>query len=90
MAPVDRTASNLERARLRPERDRLRKLLRGLRLTAKMDQTAVAKRLGRPQSFVSRYESGERRLDLAELGLVCKALGVTLSDIVRRFEKGTR
>lgn len=31
-----------------------------------MTQTDVARELGRPQSFVSKYERGERRLDLIE------------------------
>ena len=42
------------------------------------------------QSFVSTYESGERRLDLMELKQVCKALGVSILDFVERFEKPKR
>jgi transcriptional regulator with XRE-family HTH domain len=45
----------------------------------------VAKALGYPQSFVSKYESGERRLDLLELSDVCKAIGVPIVDFVNRF-----
>jgi transcriptional regulator with XRE-family HTH domain len=37
------------------------------RLQAGMTQAQVAKRLGRPQSFVSKIESGERRVDVIEL-----------------------
>lgn len=37
---------------------------------------------------MSKYESGDRRLDLAELRDVCKALGVSLAEVVERFEKG--
>jgi len=39
-----------------------------------------------PQSFVSKYETGERRLDVIELRAVCEALGTTLSTFVKRFE----
>jgi transcriptional regulator with XRE-family HTH domain len=49
----------------------------------------VARKLGKPQSFVSRYEAGERRLDLVELHDVCNALGVSLVEFVSRFERGS-
>jgi len=86
MDHIDRSASERERARLRPERERLCRLLRVLRAEAGLDQLDVARHLGRHQSFVSRYETGERKLDLVELGLVTKALGATLADLIRRFE----
>jgi transcriptional regulator with XRE-family HTH domain len=43
--------------------------------------------LGQPQSFVSKYESGERRLDVLELRQVCAVVGVSLADFVRRLER---
>ncbi|MAC55320.1 MAG: transcriptional regulator, partial [Gimesia sp.] len=49
-------------------------------------QDDVAERLGRPQSFVSKYESGERRLDILELYDVCGAIGVTLNDFVKQLQ----
>jgi transcriptional regulator with XRE-family HTH domain len=63
-------------------------LLRSYRERAGLRQADVAERLGLPQSFVSKYESGERRLDLIELRQVCQALGVSLSDFVVAFERG--
>jgi hypothetical protein len=39
-----------------------------------------------PQSFVSKYETGERRLDLVEVRQVCKSLGTTLPAFVKKFE----
>ena len=51
-----------------------------------MRQEDVAEQLDRPQSFVSKYESGERRLDILELRDVCEALGIKLVDFVRKFE----
>jgi transcriptional regulator with XRE-family HTH domain len=47
----------------------------------------LAKRLGVPQSFVSKYESGERRLDVLELRAVCVALKISLKQFVRRLEE---
>jgi predicted transcriptional regulator len=49
-------------------------LLRQLRLDAGLTQVQVAERLDMPQSFVSKYESGERRLDVVELKHVTAAL----------------
>ncbi|MEX2308174.1 MAG: helix-turn-helix transcriptional regulator [Pirellulales bacterium] len=68
------------------EQKQLRKLLRQLRLGAGLRQADLADLLGKPQSFVSKYESGERRLDLLELRQVCKALGIPLSEFVVRLE----
>ena len=65
----------------------LQELLRKSRVDAGLTQSSLAKRLKRPQSFVSKYESGERRLDLVELRQVCQALGITLTRFVDRFEK---
>ena len=59
-------------------------------MEAGLTQLELASRLGIPQSFVSKYESGERRLDVLELRLVCQAVGVSLREFVRRLEKGLR
>ncbi|GJE04167.1 hypothetical protein GMJLKIPL_6128 [Methylobacterium isbiliense] len=50
-------------------------LLRRERKAAGLNQTALAERLGRPQSFVAKVEGGERRLDLLEFIELCGALG---------------
>ena len=52
-------------------------LLRELRVEADLRQVDMARALGKPQAFVSYYESGARRLDLLELRQICKIL-VTL------------
>jgi len=44
-----------------------RKLIVDARREAKVRQTDLADRLGKPQSFVSKYERGERRLDFNKL-----------------------
>jgi len=50
----------------------------------------MAKALGKPQAFVSYYESGVRRLDLLELRQICGVLGLSLIDLVRKFESSLR
>jgi transcriptional regulator with XRE-family HTH domain len=70
----------------RHEQELLLSLLRAVREEKGLHQTDVAYALGHPQSFVSKYEAGARRLDLLELKDVCDAVGVELTDFVRRFE----
>ena len=76
----------MSRLTLKVEQRRLQALLREVRQEAGLRQIDLAKRLGQPQSFISKYESGERRLDLPELQEVCKAIGVPLTEFVRKFE----
>ena len=61
-------------------------LLRQVRLEVGLRQADVAAQLRKPQSFVSRYESEERLLNLPELRYVCRAIGVSLQEFVQRFE----
>jgi transcriptional regulator with XRE-family HTH domain len=53
-----------------------------------MTQAALAARLNRPQSFVSKYERGERRLDVVEFGEVARALGIDPLAFLGRFYGG--
>lgn len=69
------------------QQKKLRRLLREVRAEAGLRQVDLAERIGQPQSFVSKYESGERRLDPLELREVCKAAGISLEEFVRRFEE---
>ncbi len=62
-------------------------ILRELREAAGLSQSEVAALIDEPQSVVSKYETGARRLDLVELEQVAKALGTSLSDLVRTFEE---
>ena len=61
-------------------------LLREARAAAGLTQAGLARRLGVPQSFVSKVETGERRLDPVELHVVCRALGVPLVAFAARLE----
>jgi transcriptional regulator with XRE-family HTH domain len=67
-------------------RKHLLDLFRQIRVEAGLRQVDLAKKLRRPQSFVSKYESGERRLDLLELQEICVALHISVTELVKRFE----
>jgi transcriptional regulator with XRE-family HTH domain len=53
---------------------RLCDLMVRARKDAELTQDTLAKRLGRPQSFVAKFEGGERRLDVLEFIAVARAL----------------
>ena len=71
----------------RKQQKALLALLRQLRLNAGIRQVDMARALGKPQAFVSYYESGARRLDLLELRQICGILDIPLVRFVRRLEK---
>lgn len=79
---------------LSAERQRDRKvflrLLRRVRVEAKLTQAQLAKILGVTQARISKYEQGERRVDLLELKTICDAIKLSLSDFARRFEEGCK
>lgn len=49
--------------------------LAAARRAAGLSQAALAGRLGKPPSFVAKYELGERRLDAVEVLVIARALG---------------
>jgi len=61
--------------------------LREVRQQAHLTQRDVATRLEHHQAFVSRSETGERRLDVIELRAVCRALGMPLREFIDSLEK---
>jgi transcriptional regulator with XRE-family HTH domain len=52
-----------------------------------MTQEHLAELLGETQTFVSKCERGERRLDIVEVRAFCTALGVSFSSFVAQFDK---
>jgi transcriptional regulator with XRE-family HTH domain len=60
-------------------------LMREARDQAGLSQVQLAERLGRPQSFISKYESGERRLDVAEFIEICRALDVSATKLLKKL-----
>lgn len=70
-----------------PAYEKLATILREERLRAGITQTALAAKLGRPQSFVAKYEAGERQLDVIEFVLVTRAIGSGSAAMLRRIER---
>jgi transcriptional regulator with XRE-family HTH domain len=68
------------------EYERLTLVLREMRKEAGLTQVEVADLLSVPQSFISKYEAGQRRLDLIEVSRVALALGSTLHAILKRLD----
>lgn len=65
-----------------------RRCMIAARKEAKLTQETLAKSLKKPQSFVAKYENGERRLDVIEFLLVTRLIGVDPYDILRKVEQG--
>lgn len=65
------------------------KLLIAARQQAGLTQQKVADGLKRPQSFVSKYENGERRLDVVEYLHVSKVIGFDPCQIVRQLQQNS-
>ncbi len=64
----------------------LRSLLVSARKDAGITQQSLAEQLGKPQSYVSKYESGERRLDLIEFIDVAAALHIDSCQFINTLE----
>jgi transcriptional regulator with XRE-family HTH domain len=62
---------------------KLCELLKMQRKAAGLTQTVVAKRLGKPPSYVAKYEGGDRRLDIIEFIDVAAAIGFDPSKLIR-------
>ena len=67
---------------------RLIKLLVAVRHKAGIRQQTLAKKLGRPQSFIAKYEGGERRLDVVEFITIARALNADPIKLFREFIAG--
>lgn len=66
---------------------RLREYLKEARLAAGMRQIDLAESLGRPQSFVAKFENGERKLDFIEVLDVCDVIGLDPCVLTKELSK---
>jgi transcriptional regulator with XRE-family HTH domain len=63
-----------------------RLLLVKARKAAGLTQVELSAKLSRPQSYVSKYERGERRLDVVEFLEVARALGIDASKFLKKLD----
>ncbi len=71
-----------------PEYKRLLDRLKAARRDAGLTQADVARKLGRPQSYVSKCESGERRIDVIELEAFARLYRRTLASFLPKGPRG--
>jgi transcriptional regulator with XRE-family HTH domain len=62
---------------------KLRELLIAKRKGAGLTQTVLAERLGKPPSYVAKYELGDRRLDVLEFLDIAAAIGFDPCELIR-------
>ena len=67
--------------------DIFRTLLVEARKNAQLTQVELARRLDVPQSFVSKYEIGERRIDFIEFVEIAELLNINLVDFIKNYKK---
>jgi len=63
-----------------------RSLLVAARERSGLTQAQVAEQLNRPQSYISKYERGERRLDFTEFVELAEVLGINIPDFVATYK----
>jgi hypothetical protein len=71
-----------------PRYGRFRALLRKIRQEAGLSQLALAEKLGKPQSFVSKSEIGERSIDFLETMDFCAACHIPMTRFAERLQQG--
>jgi transcriptional regulator with XRE-family HTH domain len=86
MAVPNRRSSHL-RSTSSANYKRFLERLRDARVAAGLTQAEVAAALRRPQSFVSKCESGERRVDAVELAMFARIYGRELGYFVDVMER---
>lgn len=77
----------MSRSEIRAYSEVLKDLLKEIRRDRNLTQVELAAVLEQSQSFVSKYESGERTLNILEVRSVCRGLGVSFLDFCARLEK---
>jgi transcriptional regulator with XRE-family HTH domain len=87
MAPL---ARKIGKSLHSPEHRAFRALMIEAREKAGLTQQVLAKRLGRPQSFVAKYETGERRIDLIEFLSIARTIGTDPVRILRALQRQVR
>lgn len=82
--------SSQRASRKQRERKILLAVLRDLRRQSNFTQDQLARSMGVKQAFISKYETGERRLDFLDLVAICDVLGISIVKFAEKFEVSRR
>jgi predicted transcriptional regulator len=82
-----RRAPTLSKSPFSAERAALRTLLAETRDAVGISQEKLAKKLGRPQSFIAKYEVGERRIEVTEFIAIARAMDADPVALLRKLLK---
>lgn len=77
----------MEKSIYTEEYEAVLELLRSLRQQSGITQVELAQKLGQSQSYVSKVERGDRRLDVIQLRTICQTLGSSLPSFIDSLEK---
>ena len=72
------------------EHKRVGRVLAAPRQEKNLSQEVLAARLSKPQSFISSYETGQRRIDVLELIRICQELRANPVEIFKRIAAHSR
>jgi transcriptional regulator with XRE-family HTH domain len=78
--------ARLAKSLFSPAYMRFLSVLKQARIEAGLTQSETARRLGKPQSFISKCESGERRVDVVEFLGFCRVFGVDAAKVLRKLD----
>ncbi len=67
-----------------------REAIKEIRTNIDLKQTQLAKKLRKPQSYVSKYERGERKLDFIEVLDICKVCDVSIDEFVSIYSRNVK
>jgi ribosome-binding protein aMBF1 (putative translation factor) len=85
-AAIARNAPPMEKSTYTPEYRVFLETLKDCRVAANLSQVKLAEMLRQSQSFVSKCERGETRVDIVQLRMFCRAFGITLPAFVAKYE----
>lgn len=67
-----------------------REMIVEIRKNADITQVQLAKELGKPQSYISKVENGERRVDFTEFIELATALEFDVTEFIKTYRKLTK
>lgn len=77
----------MTKSRFTAQYDRFLTQLKALRTQKGLLQSELAEKLGVPQQYVSRFETGETRMDIVQLWEYCNALGISFTAFCKKMDR---